>query len=45
VPNYEIYQPPIRDWSFDDTFKDPTRLPSGTPLFQYVQPTGFIQII
>ncbi|PYS33674.1 MAG: hypothetical protein DMF75_08700, partial [Acidobacteria bacterium] len=45
VPNYEIYQPPIRDWSFDDTFKDPTRLPPGTPLFQYVQPTGFKQII
>ena len=45
VPNYEIYQPPIRDWSFDDTFKDPTRLPPGTPLFQYVQPTGFKQIL
>jgi len=45
VPNYEIYQPPIRDWSFDVTFTNPTRLPPRTPLFQYVQPTGFKQIL
>ena len=45
VPNYEIYQPPIRDWSFDVTFTNPTRLPPRTPLFQYVQPTGFKQLL
>jgi Tfp pilus assembly protein PilX len=35
------YNPPIRNWVFDSTFLDPTRLPPGTPFFQYVQTTGF----
>lgn len=39
------YFPPRRNWSFDDTFKDPRRLPPGTPFFQYVEPTGFRQKI
>ncbi|MBA3710864.1 MAG: pilus assembly PilX N-terminal domain-containing protein [Pyrinomonadaceae bacterium] len=39
----EIYGAPIRNWSFDDTFKDPNRLPPGTPQFQYIEPTGFRQ--
>jgi hypothetical protein len=36
-----VYNPPIRNWVFDSTFLDPTRLPPGTPYFQYVQTTGF----
>ena len=26
-----IYNPPIRDWAFDENFRDPTKLPPGTP--------------
>lgn len=37
------YLPPRRNWSFDDTFLTPQRLPPGTPFFQYVQATGFRQ--
>ncbi len=37
------YLPPRRNWSFDDTFLSPQKLPPGTPLFQYVQATGFRQ--
>ena len=40
-----IYLPPRRNWSFDQTFLDPTRLPPGTPFFQYVQATGFRQVL
>lgn len=36
-----VYNPPIRNWVFDSTFLDATRLPPGTPFFQYVQITGF----
>lgn len=36
-----VYDPPIRNWVFDSTFLDPTRMPPGTPFFQYVQTTGF----
>ena len=36
-----VYNPPIRNWVFDGTFLDPSRLPPGTPFFQYVQTTGF----
>ncbi|MGD9589754.1 MAG: hypothetical protein AB7Q37_17050 [Pyrinomonadaceae bacterium] len=36
-----VYNPPIRNWVFDSTFLDPTRIPPGTPFFQYVQTTGF----
>lgn len=35
------YSAPNRDWVFDSTFLDPTRLPPGTPFFQYIQTTGF----
>jgi hypothetical protein len=38
-----IYSPPRRNWSFDDTFLTPQNLPPGTPFFQYVQATGFRQ--
>lgn len=40
-----IYSPPIRNWAFDDSFRDPSRLPPGTPLFQYIEPTGFKQVV
>lgn len=40
-----IYTPPRRNWSFDSTFLDPNRLPPGTPFFQYVQATGFRQVL
>jgi hypothetical protein len=36
-----VYSPPDRNWVFDVSFQDPTRLPPGTPAFQYVQITGF----
>lgn len=36
-----VYDPPYRNWVFDSTFLDPTRLPPGTPFFQYIQTTGF----
>ena len=42
---YTIYQPPIRNWAFDITFTDPTKLPPSTPLFQHIEPTGFKQIL
>jgi hypothetical protein len=40
-----IYSPPERNWSFDLTYRDPRRLPPGTPFFQYVEPTNFRQLI
>jgi hypothetical protein len=43
-PN-SIYFAPIRDWAFDDTFKDPNKLPPGTPVFQYIEPSGFRQML
>jgi Tfp pilus assembly protein PilX len=40
-----IYSPPTRDWAFDVTFRQPDRLPPGTPQFQYIEPTAFRQIM
>ncbi|MDH3494427.1 MAG: hypothetical protein OEM82_12805, partial [Acidobacteriota bacterium] len=40
-----IYMPPRRNWSFDETFLTPNKIPPGTPFFQYVQATGFRQIL
>lgn len=37
------YSAPRRNWSFDSTFLTPTKLPPGTPFFQYTQATGFRQ--
>lgn len=45
VQNSVVYYPPIRNWAFDSTFTDPSRLPPGTPQFQHVEPTGFRQIL
>lgn len=39
-----IYSPPIRNWAFDISFTDPTRLPPGTPSFEYIMSTGFRQV-
>lgn len=36
-----VYNPPIRNWVFDETFLNPDRIPPGTPYFQFVQTTGF----
>lgn len=43
--SYVIYGAPIRNWSFDTTFTDPSKLPPGTPTFQYIEPTGFRQVL
>lgn len=43
--NAAIYSPPERDWAFDVTFRQPDRLPPGTPQFQYIEPTAFRQIM
>ncbi len=37
----KVYNPPTRNWVFDTSFLDPTRLPPGTPMFQSIQLTGF----
>jgi Tfp pilus assembly protein PilX len=42
--NSTIYSPPIRDWAFDITFRQPDRLPPGTPQFQYIESTAFRQV-
>jgi hypothetical protein len=39
-----IYSPPERNWAFDATFRQPDRLPPGTPQFQYIEPTAFRQL-
>ena len=43
--NSQIYSPPARDWAFDATFRQPDRLPPGTPQFQYIEPTAFRQVL
>ena len=40
----EVYDAPVRNWTFDTSFLDSTRLPPGTPFFQYVQITGFQRV-
>jgi hypothetical protein len=39
--NQQIYGAPSRNWAFDTSFRNPSRLPPGTPMFQYIEPTGF----
>ncbi len=43
--NSSIYGAPQRNWAFDITFTNPSRLPPGTPQFQHIEPTGFRQIL
>lgn len=45
VESSVVYYPPLRNWAFDDAFKNPTRLPPGTPQFQYIEVTGFRQVL
>lgn len=40
-----IYSPPERNWAFDATFRQPDKLPPGTPQFQYIEPTAFRQVM
>jgi hypothetical protein len=40
-----VYGAPTRNWVFDTSFLDPTRMPPGTPFFQYIQMTGFRQTV
>ena len=39
-----VYSPPTRDWTFDNTFLDPNRLPPGTPFIYSVSFTGFERV-
>ena len=39
-----VYNPPIRDWTFDATFTDPDRLPPGSPYVYYLSFTGFQRV-
>lgn len=41
----QIYGAPSRNWAFDTTFRDIKRLPPGTPMFQYIEATGFRQVL
>lgn len=43
--NQQIYGAPSRNWAFDTTFRDINRLPPGTPMFQYIEATGFRQVL
>ena len=40
-----IYSPPSRNWAFDSTYRDPNKLPPGTPQFQYIEPSAFRQVL
>jgi len=40
----KVYDAPNRNWVFDASFLDPTRLPPGTPYFQNIQLTGFQRV-
>lgn len=40
-----IYGAPVRNWAFDTTFLQLDRLPPGTPMFQYISPTAFRQVL
>jgi hypothetical protein len=40
-----IYGAPVRNWAFDSSFLQMDRLPPGTPMFQYISPTAFRQVL
>lgn len=40
-----VYGAPLRNWAFDTTFLQADRLPPGTPMFQYISPTAFRQVL
>ena len=37
----DYYKPPVRNWSFDLDFMDPTKMPPGTPVVGSVIRTSF----
>jgi hypothetical protein len=39
------YTAPDRNWAFDTSFQFATRLPPGTPMLQYVEMTGFREVL
>jgi hypothetical protein len=39
-----VYSPPIRDWTFDNSFLNINRLPPGTPFIYSISFTGFQRI-
>lgn len=43
-PNITVYNPPTRDWTFEESFKDPNRLPPGTPFVYFLTFTGFERV-
>jgi hypothetical protein len=43
-PNITVYNPPIRDWTFEASFTDPNRLPPGTPFVYLMTFTGFERV-
>lgn len=43
-PNGTVYSPPTRDWTFEESFKDPNRLPPGTPFVYFLTFTGFERV-
>lgn len=40
-----VYGAPTRNYSFDDDFLDPAKLPPGTPRFRDIVNLGFRQIL
>lgn len=36
-----VYSPPVRDWTFESSFRDIDRLPPGTPFIYSISFTGF----
>lgn len=39
-----VYQAPSRDWTFEDSYTNPTRLPPATPFVYYITFTGFERV-
>lgn len=39
-----VYSPPVRDWTFDNSFLDINRLPPGTPFIYSISFTGFQRV-
>ena len=39
-----VYNPPTRDWAFDLNFRDPTKLPPGTPAVRVLVRGGYAMI-
>jgi hypothetical protein len=40
-----VYSPPVRNYTFDSNFLNPTLLPPRAPLFRDVNTTGFTQLL